>query len=97
MSSVVCSDLAHFPTPRRKLKEITLQKCLIIVVSNATVHGMDHGKNLNPHPVIHFLKNKDLQNRYTRKQPKHFSIAPFNQKTKEKKVSKPNKSRISYS
>ena len=88
----MCSDLAHFPTPRRKLKEITLQKCLTIVVSNATVHGMDHGKNLNPH----HLKNKDLQNRYTRKQPTHFSIAPFNQKTKEKKVSKPNKSRISY-
>ena len=26
------------------------------------------------------IKNKDLQNRYTKKQPTHFSIAPFNQK-----------------
>ena len=54
-------------------------------MSNAVLQGRDHGKNLNPHPVIHFLKNKDLQNSYARKQPTHFSIAPFNQKTKEKK------------
>ena len=26
------------------------------------------------------IKNKDLQNKYTRKQPTHFSIASFNQK-----------------
>ena len=31
-----------------------------------------------------FLKNKDLQNRYTRKQSTHFSIAPFDQKLKKK-------------
>ena len=42
------------------------------------------------------LKNKDLQNRYTRKQPTHFSIAPFDQKLKKKNFPRPNKSGISY-
>ena len=52
---------------------------------NAAIQDRDHGKNLNSQPVIPFLKTKDLQNRYTKKQPTRFSIAPFNQKTKEKK------------
>ena len=32
------------------------QKQKQIVVSNAAVQGRDHGKNLNPHPMIPFLK-----------------------------------------
>ena len=33
-----------------------------------------------------FLKRKDQQNRCTKKQRTHFSIAPFDQKLKKKKI-----------
>ena len=60
----------------------------IWVVSIAAIQDRDHGKTWMHHSLIHFFKkHKDLQNRYTRKQPTHFSIATLWSITKKKKFS----------